>query len=867
MYMNPTDQNPNGRARSSSAADPSALVERGYNYLSVWQFNNADDCFSRALDLNASLHQAYWGLLLSLRQCRNTEELAQKGLCFDSEPNYGFACRYASDPAAKSEYVGCAKRAAMLCHLGVLELVRQCEYYKASLRAKNYASSAFCDGRIAEIHDILIKGADTEPNINAPKVYILLLALYGADPDFTKLDGSMHFTDKVKNDYKSAADRVFQSIVAVTENKPIQTAPVTASTPFSLGDYRSAYFFSQYNQEMLEKLNRHISYADAAQNRQKEKEEKIQRIKLLCDAWAKPCEAAFAAYAGCDGKPSDFSKRYLYLTDALKNIDVYKTDYEYSVVLLYLLNKAGEFGAVDPDKKAALFETALYSAKNLDQLEDLASYGISPGKVYLKCAETVVKNCFGNIFTYDTEAEQFLCKTYGQYSKYDADKRILEQEKALSELEACPGKMRSFSEKYLQKSLACSGEPDSIKAQYESFLREAVSNCEKKQADVARRLEAIKARVAAHDTQAAEDERKASKKGVASGIVSMIVSLILTFAAAYAAFYAWQTMRSPESILPYPVLWYTVIDAAICLVGGAILTFIQLMFFGGTYKYFKPAKAVTGIGLILTPLSAVAAAVMIIIAGVNCGSMQNQAKLDEKYDLIVSYIEKGDNKAAADLLLDFDYRDSRVLLEGLVANDPSLFLYTADAGSTFTLGTFEQDGSKKNGEEPILWTVLDRRDNMILLQSEYVIAYREYDEDSKTGVWDNCSLKAWLIGDFYENAFSDSEKEIIVQGEFGNVFILSKSECRSYIGSDIGLPTESVSKSKPVTDNDGNTGIWMRTAEGEYPNPRNVSCSYYISENTWKYSHLSCGDIYGVRPAVWIGIAPLNQEQEADENE
>ncbi len=84
-------------------------------------------------------------------------------------------------------------------------------------------------------------------------------------------------------------------------------------------------------------------------------------------------------------------------------------------------------------------------------------------------------------------------------------------------------------------------------------------------------------------------------------------------------------------------------------------------------------------------------------------------------------------------------------------------------------GKYEQDNDLSNGPEDIEWVVLSENDTEILLLSKYIIDEIDYcfDTGSKSiskynAPWDVSYLRDWLNNYFYNNAFSDSEKEMII---------------------------------------------------------------------------------------------------------
>lgn len=108
---------------------------------------------------------------------------------------------------------------------------------------------------------------------------------------------------------------------------------------------------------------------------------------------------------------------------------------------------------------------------------------------------------------------------------------------------------------------------------------------------------------------------------------------------------------------------------------------------------------------------------------------------------------------------------------------------------TLTLGVY--DG------RPIEWDILDLEDGKALLLSRYALADKQYYPGFKIMTWQDSTLRSWLNGEFYENVFSDEEKERIIKApvhngdnpEYGtdggddtddNVFLLSIDEISRY---------------------------------------------------------------------------------------
>ncbi len=95
----------------------------------------------------------------------------------------------------------------------------------------------------------------------------------------------------------------------------------------------------------------------------------------------------------------------------------------------------------------------------------------------------------------------------------------------------------------------------------------------------------------------------------------------------------------------------------------------------------------------------------------------------------------------------------------------------AQVGDIIEVGSFEQDGDEINGAEPIEWQVIADEDGKKLLLSRYIlmpvgnIMYDEFPGDGVNFTWKECGIRTYLNGEFYESAFTDEERELIVETE------------------------------------------------------------------------------------------------------
>ena len=100
-----------------------------------------------------------------------------------------------------------------------------------------------------------------------------------------------------------------------------------------------------------------------------------------------------------------------------------------------------------------------------------------------------------------------------------------------------------------------------------------------------------------------------------------------------------------------------------------------------------------------------------------------------------------------------------------VANEnPVHKVRNARIGDIVEYGSYEQDGDESNGTEPLEWIVLDRTEEGTLLITKDIIDGKPFD-DGSDGVtrWDTSTLRAWLNGEFLDEAFTSEENAALLQ--------------------------------------------------------------------------------------------------------
>ncbi len=197
-----------------------------------------------------------------------------------------------------------------------------------------------------------------------------------------------------------------------------------------------------------------------------------------------------------------------------------------------------------------------------------------------------------------------------------------------------------------------------------------------------------------------------------------------------------------------------------------------------------------------------------------------------------------------------------------------------EAGTTLTLGTYEQDNSTANGQEKIEWVVLEVKDGKALLISKYALDCKQFHENGETDVtWEDCTLRQWLNNEFFNAAFSEEEKAMIPTGTVPSdtnsysgassgdatqdkVFILSYTEAEQYFKS----KKDRVCEATPYADANGaleysgNCWWWLRTPGAVHADT--------VDQATYVSNHGQASEVgqpvekedIAVRPVIWIDL-------------
>lgn len=184
-------------------------------------------------------------------------------------------------------------------------------------------------------------------------------------------------------------------------------------------------------------------------------------------------------------------------------------------------------------------------------------------------------------------------------------------------------------------------------------------------------------------------------------------------------------------------------------------------------------------------------------------------------------------------------------------------------GDTIEFGEYEKD--------QIEWKVLDVQGNKALLISKYGLDCKAYNDDYKAVTWEDCSLRKWLNDDFYNKAFTDKTKKIIIESAVtaeknpkygtaaGNdtmdkLFLLSISETEKYFKSNEDRkckPTAYAIKNGVSVNNSNDNCWWWLRSPGYNSNFSALVISDGVVRVFGGNVSLSNG---AVRPALWIDL-------------
>ena len=255
-----------------------------------------------------------------------------------------------------------------------------------------------------------------------------------------------------------------------------------------------------------------------------------------------------------------------------------------------------------------------------------------------------------------------------------------------------------------------------------------------------------------------------------------------------------------------------------------------------------------------------------------CEMEDNETNLSKRYDKATAAIDSEEYLFAYYLLSGMEYKDSVNKLKSIKPNYQKIFLSKAEVGSYVVFGSYEQDNDATNGTEDVIWLVLAKEGNNILITSEYSIDSKKYYISNDTIAWGDCFIRYWLNDDFISEAFTEDEQKQILNTEVvvtdglrlnvtDKVFLLSKQEVEQYLPTTEKRICWSTNFARAqgawedfwAAKDEHPCRWWLRDVGGKSRNIPYVSYNGEISDDNW-LSPEGNADGYGIRPAMWISI-------------
>ncbi len=183
-------------------------------------------------------------------------------------------------------------------------------------------------------------------------------------------------------------------------------------------------------------------------------------------------------------------------------------------------------------------------------------------------------------------------------------------------------------------------------------------------------------------------------------------------------------------------------------------------------------------------------------------------------------------------------------------------------GDTIRFGKYAQTSLGRD-RTPIEWKVLAIKNGKALLLSKFILDFKQFNNKRTLVEWENCSLRKWINGSFFNRALDDSEKALIESAQKerqtnkddqkDKFFLLSYDDVqnRRYgfvakIGSDSTRRAQGTEYALAICpDSNVFTSWWILTDKKR---------AGRVDENGGLYSGTRETCYHGIRPACWIDV-------------
>lgn len=129
-------------------------------------------------------------------------------------------------------------------------------------------------------------------------------------------------------------------------------------------------------------------------------------------------------------------------------------------------------------------------------------------------------------------------------------------------------------------------------------------------------------------------------------------------------------------------------------------------------------------------------------------------------------------------------------------------------GDIVLFGSYEQDGNEENGAEPLEWIVIKQEKNRVLMLTKYAFEVMDFAPQGSDGRWVISSIREWLNSTFYEQSFSEPEKQRTIITPLQNYYREDVWYARNAQGADFYHPGKEL-----IEDEETDDYIFLLTAE------------------------------------------------------
>lgn len=169
----------------------------------------------------------------------------------------------------------------------------------------------------------------------------------------------------------------------------------------------------------------------------------------------------------------------------------------------------------------------------------------------------------------------------------------------------------------------------------------------------------------------------------------------------------------------------------------------------------------------------------------------------------------------------------------------------------------------KYNDIDIVWRVLDKQKDKALLISDKVLFSKEFSDNVENTTWENCTLRSYLNNEFYNSAFENEDRKLIIKNKIINsniesdgadekkytedyIFLLSYEEYKKYFSSDIEYEY----------NRNAGSSWWLRSLPLS-PSWSSSNRILVVGESYRSFTMINDSEPSnknGVRPALWINL-------------